>query len=333
MPLTFGEIKKLVAPYAGRAGKCADADGVSLFAKQVMEYLLLEGSPEAIRKICILAFRGCLSLPPEIETPLEAKIDRHVANVWNKWLTYHSTDRVSEQCSPIGHILEEDGTQTPLAYGLPEGGSVVGVMGECEESDDAFVIIQGNDPQGRPIFTMFDGEQIAGEKFRIQKNNTRYGQVVWGEITNVLKSRTNGYVNCYAVNPQLKTQRFLANWSPLEEKPMYRKYRVVSRNCPPIVHITMLARVRLRDNYHDNEVTFFDNSLAILLGAQRIQAEVNIDLQTAAFKKQGVEDILEKEAGYKKKPGGPVDMYFPLSGGSIRNIVSSGLVLSGFKRN
>lgn len=322
MALTFAEVKKLVAPYAGRAGKCASTDEAALFARSVMEYLLYSGSQAAIRKLCILAYRGCIALPPEVEVPLKVRIDRKVSAVWNKWYSFHSTSDELECSHPAGDLLIEDGALTPLAYGLPTNGSIVGVIGTCEEADDAYVIVQGKDTTGRVIYTTFDGEQIPGEKFRVKKNQLRYGKVRFGEITGIVKSRTNGYVSLYAVVPATDTRTFLADYAPSDERPLYRKFIVNSSECGSIVHISMLCRVRLRDNYLDNELTLFDNALAIQLGAQRIQSEVNNDAAVANYKRQAVEDILEKEAGYKKISGNPVDVFFPLSGGSIKNIVS-----------
>lgn len=321
MPLTFGEIKALCSPYAGRAGKCSSATEINSFARQVMEYLLVSGSHAGVRKICLYAEKGCVSLPPEVETPIKIKINDCAGNLWNKWYSFHSGDDDLGTCPPIGQILIDEGVESPLAYAIPEGGSAVGVMATCCENEHATVLVQGKDTTGRPVFTAFNGRQEPGEKFRLAKEQIRYGQVVWGEITGVLKPRTVGYVSLFAVNSRGGHPRFLADWSPTEQKPMYRRYKIVSRDCPPIAKVTMLCRVRLKDSYHENDITFFDNSLAITLASQRLQSEVNNDAQMANYKRGAVEDILEKEAGYKRVPSGPVDVYFPLSGGAIKNIV------------
>ncbi len=321
MSLTFADVKKLVAPYAGRAGKCYDAADTASFARSVMEYLLYSGSQSGIRKLCILAHRGCISLPPEVEVPIKVRIDHKVSTIWNKWYSFHSSSEGFDKCIAANDILIEDGSLTPLAYGLPTNGSVVGIIGTCEEEEGAFVTIQGKDTTGRQVYTTFNGEQIAGEKFLIKKNQLRYGKVRFGEITGITKPRTNGYISLYAVTPITDSRTFLADYAPSDEHPLYRKFIVNSTECANIAHLSMLCRVKLRDSYLDNELTFFDNALAIQLGAQRIQGEVNNDAATANYKRQAVEDILEKEAGYKKISGSPIDIFFPLSGGTIRNIV------------
>ncbi len=330
MGLTYGEFKRIIAPYAGRAGKCANptqptqAKEIDRFARTVMEYLLYSGSTSAIRKVNFMACKGCISMPPEVEVPVKARIDRRAASLWSKWYTMGAdTTGDMEECCPAGQILMEDGAETPLAFQLPECGSRVAVLGSCDEDEESHVIVQGNDPTGRPIYTTNSkGEQVPGETFKIKKNEARYGQVAFGNITGIVKSRTNGYVSLLAYDEIRKeVGQFLADWSPSEERPLYRRFRVISRDCPSIAHVSVLCRVRLRDNYLENELTLFDNTLAIMLAAQRVQSEVNGDVQTATYKKQATEDILEKEAGYKRVSGGQISVYGPLSGGSIKNIV------------
>jgi hypothetical protein len=321
MPLTFGRIREIVAPYAGRSGLCADDKQVAIFARSVMQYLLFSGSEAAIRKVCIQAVKGCLTLPPEIEIPLKVRVDRAVGTVWNKWMTYHSQGEGWENCPPCGNSLQEEG-ETPLQYPLPVGGSQVGVLAKCDEDQESSVIIQGTDPTGREIYTTHRGEKICGEKLTLKKNQVKYGQVKFGHVTSVLKERTNGYVLLYAVNPAHNTQQFLADYSPAEERPSYQRFRLTTPGCADrIVSLSMLVRVRLKDNYHDNELTIFDNELALMLGAQRIQAETNDNTEVSNYKRQAVEDILEKEGSYKAKKGDPVEVFFPLSGGSIFNII------------
>jgi hypothetical protein len=326
MPLTFGQIRELVAPYVGRSGTCADAPEAATFARSVLKYLLYSGDQAAIRKICIIACKGCIVLPQEVETPLQVRIDHRVGQIWSKWLSYHASGGQLDgrgRCYPAGEILIEDGSYSPLAYSLPPGGSRIGVMGTCDEAQDAAVIIQGKDPTGRVVYTESPEGQVPGERLSIVKNEIRYGQVVFGEVTAVKKPITNGYVQCFAVNPPCEDKQFLVDWAPPEELPLYRVFKLISCDCPPLAHVSLLCRVRLKDNYHDKEVLFFDNEIAITFAAQRLQAETTNDLNVAGFKKQAVDNILDQEAGYKKISGQPLNVFQPLSGGAIKGIVGN----------
>lgn len=319
MGITFAAFREIVAPYAGRAGRSSSDPAVSLFARQVMEYLLHSGSGDAIREVRLCAYRGYLSLPPEVETPLKAKINERTTQLWSHWATFHSA--VSEgQCMPVGNVLAEEGNRTPLANALPRTGCVLGVLGNCAEKN-AFVTIQGKDLTGKEVYTMFRGERVVGERLEIEEGQIRYGQVQFGEVTAVLKSKTNGYVTLFAINPVTQAIcHFLADWAPSEERPSYRRCRLLTP-CGEIVSLTLICRVRLKDNYNDQELTLFDNSLAIMLAAQHVQSEKNNDTQTANYKDGAVGRILEREGSYKKKMGEFVDVVHQLSGGSIKNIV------------
>lgn len=322
MGIPFSEFRRLVAPYAGRAGKCASAEEVAAFARDCMRLMLYSGAQPGIMKVCLQVRRGCLTLPPEVEVPIKVRIDRRSAEVRGKWATFHSVDNNwNTHCWPAEEVLEEDGSTSPLVYALPKGGSVVGIMSTCEEAPDAFATIQGKDVTGREVYTAYKGEQIVGERLSLRKREIRVGAVPFGEITAVSKEKTNGYITLFAVNRKTKEHTFLADWAPSETQPMYRRFRLNSRECGDCSDISILARVRLKDTYDNNELTIFENTLAIILAAQRINAEVNSDVQVAAYKKGAMEDILEKEAGYKKVSGNPVDVYFPLSGGAIKNLV------------
>lgn len=326
--MTFGEVRELVAPYAGRTGVCADDPQSAIFAKRVLKYLLYSGDNSAIRKICILVCKGCFALPAEVEVPLQVRIDHRVGNIWSKWLTYHASgDRLDGKgtCYPAGDVLMEDGSMSPLAYPLPNGGSRIGVMGTCDEAEEAAVLIQGKDPTGRTIYTDSPEGQVPGERLRIRKGEIVYGQVIFGEVTAIKKPQTNGYVQCWAVNPECDSRQFLADWGPLELTPLYKIFRVNSIcDTSSISHMSMLCRVRLKERYHDNEVLFFDNDIALLFAAQRLQAETNNDLPTAGFKKSAVDDMLNAESGYKSIKGQPIGVFQPLSGGAVKNIVARG---------
>lgn len=323
--LTYKEFKDIVAPYAGRTGKCDYSKEVDDFAYSVMQNLLYSGSTSANRLICIQAYKGCISLPPEVEVPLKARIDREVVEIWSKWYTMHSGGPDLDKSCEVDDILAEEGSSSPLAYPVPDGGRILAVIANCEESEDAYIDIQGEDVTGKTIYTFVGKEQITGERFYLKKDNAMYGVVPFGKVTGVVKPKTNGYITLFTVdsvnnNPTLG--QFLADWAPTETKPLYRQFKVIKRSCGPLAQLSMLCRARLKDSYHDNELTLFDNRLAVLLSAQRINSETNEDIETAAYKKSAVEDILEKEAGYKRTTCNKVDVFRGTSAGTVRNILS-----------
>lgn len=323
MPFTFGKLKQIVAPYAGMAGKCASSADTEMFARGVMEYLLMEGSTAAIRELKIFAYNGTVVLPPEVEVPLKVKINGRPSEIWNKWCTISnpSSNFDGHDCYTAWDVLAENGDYSPIAYPLPPAGSRIGVMATCEEDSNDRVIVSGLDVTGREIYSEnSQGERVVGEEFRLVKNEIRYSQFIYGKVTGVIKPITNGYVQLFAYDPQTDARTFLVDWRPSDLIPMYRKWSLTAP-CGPIAHLNILFRAKLKDSYVDNELTLFDNYIAVLMAAQRLQAEMKNDLETANYKRQATGESLDNEADYKRKGNGPIQVFAPLSGGSIKNIV------------
>lgn len=320
MAITFGEAKRLLAKYASRGGKCANSKDADLFVKQVLQYLLYQGENGFLRKFCFNACKGFVTAPYELETPVKVKVESSPGTVFGKWVEFHSYDE-PEGCIPAGNILSEEANQYPTINDLPAGGARVGVFGTAQELPDATVIVQGTDTSGRDIITNHNGKQIHGELLRIIRGQLRYTQVMFGSITSIVKPKTNGYVQLLWVKPEIGQKGFLSEYSPLEEIPRYRRFKLTTR-CDGTQKITILGRIRLRENYADSDPIPFDNTLALSWAAQQINAIDNDKVDIAGAKKQFLDDVLLKENEHKRGPiSQPMEMYFHTSAGSIKNIV------------
>lgn len=325
MAVTFGEAKNLLAQFAGRGGKCPNTQEVYLFVKQVLQYMLYSGTYGNLRKFCFNAVDGCFTAPFELEVPLKVKIDSNVGTVWSKWHEFYNYGEM-EGCVPASDALYEEPNLYPTVYELPSGGARVGALATACEEVNAYLIVQGLDPSGREVITNHEGKQVVGEYLRLRKGILRYTQVAFGKITAIEKSKTNGYVQLFWVNSEATMKGFLADYSPLEEKPQYRRFKLTTQNCgsncSTCLKVSVLARIRLKDNYADNDIIPFDNLYAISIAGQAVQAQFNGDAAQAQAKDQMMQDLIARESEYKRvSPGQPVDIFYPLSGGSITNIV------------
>lgn len=323
MPVTYGEAKTILSQYMGAAGRCPTADGIDLFVRQVLQYMLFSGTYGNLRKFCFHAVKGCFTAPPELDVPLKIKIEGNVGSVWDKWFEWHQ-ERDLDNCFPVANKLVELPNYVSTAYELThEGGSRIGVVGTCCESEDAHVIIQGQDPTGRDIYTMHQGKEIHGEYLKIEKGILRYTQVTFGKITQVLKSKTQGYVQLYAYNPSLQSRCFLSDYAPVETRPSYRRFELTGCSCGPMAKVAVLAKIKLRDYYEDNDFIPFDNLYAIQLAGQAVNAEFNNNVQVAQAKDATLQTVIGRQSDYKRVQNGqPIEVFFPLSPGMIRNIVS-----------
>ena len=256
-----------------------------------------------------------------IEVPLKVKIDGNVGTVWDKWFEFYYINDL-EGCIPASNALYEDPNSYPTVYDLPAGGSRVGCLATACEDADAHIIVSGLDATGREIITTHNGEQIIGEYLSIQRGMLKYTQNNFAKITGILKSKTTGYVQLWWVNEVTKFKGFLADYSPLEEHPSYRRYRITSPTCGSCVKVSILGRIRLKENYADTDFIPFDNINTLQLAGQSVNASSNSDPATAQAHDTRMRDLISREANFKKpNTGQPIEIGFVTSGGSIRSIV------------
>lgn len=321
MSITFAQARQTVAQYQGRGGKCPVGETADTFTLKVLQYMLFSGAHGHTRKFTFYAVKGCFTAPHELEVPLKIKVDGKVGDVWSRWYEFHTQNdlegRGVELCSTA---LYEEPNEFPTVYDGPTGGFRAAIMGTCDEDGDAHAIIQGVTPQGREIFTIHKGQQVSGEYLSIKKGELRYTTTVFGQITGVVKTKTKGYTPFYWLAPTSSIKGFLAEYSPIEEIPSYRRFRLTANSCPAIARVSVLGRIRLKDNYSDNDKIPFDNLFTLELAAQGIHADYNNDIQTAQAKDVKMQELITREGEFKRVTNGqPVEVYKPTSGGAIKN--------------
>lgn len=322
MPITFGTAKKLLSKYVGSGGKCPSSSDADLFTIKTLQRLLYSGTYGSTRKFTFNAVHGVITAPFELETPLKVKVDGKVGTVWNRWFEYYSTGDL-QNCRPAQDALFEEPNESPVIYDLPTCGSRICTVGTCDEAADAHLIIQGKDATGRQVYTYHQGEQVSGEVVRICKGQQICTNTVFATVEHVIKTRTNGYVQLFGMNSQTGVSRFLADYSPVEENPSYRRFRVDSRYCPHMyAKISVLGRIRLRNSYTDNDIIPFDNLFAIETAGQEINKSYNDDYQGTQAKAVQLQGLITQENDFKRPNNGqPIEAYPPLSPGAIKNIV------------
>lgn len=331
--LIWKDAKDILAKYSGSGGYCP-SDEVDLFVRKTLQFLLISGASQDLRRFDFVANQGWFTVPEEIEAVIKIKINGKVANSWDKWFSYHNQNTLEgDNCFTCpSEAIFEDPNYYATAYDVPSCGSRVGVLGHCNEDCEAHIIIQGNDRSGREIFTYHKGEQIAGEYLSIVKGKLIYSQVEFAQITNVIKTKTKGYATLYSLNSTTNQRLFLSDYSPITEQPTYRRYKLTSPACCPYVNVSTLARIRLKSAYSDLEKIPFENLLAIELAGQMINSNFNNDAQSATNKIQLLDTVIEREQSHKKvQTGIPINIS-PITGpGRVRNIVGGwGLGLGGF---
>lgn len=323
MPITFGQAREVLAKYADTAGKNSSSEDVATFVRTVLDYMLNSGAYGSMRRFTFQAVNGVITVPYELETPEKIKIDNDVGTVKDRWFEwYPSHDGILKDCYSAEESLTEDPNYYPTVYDLPVGGSCVAVIGTTFEDDDAHVLVQGKDVTGREIFTDYKGEQITGIRLDIKRGQAIYSPIVFGEITAVIKTRTKGYVQLVAYDKNTQKKTFLSDYSPFEELPRYRRFRL-KKPCNSVAKVTILGRIRLKDYYSDADIIPFDNRYALTVAASAIQAQANDNMQLAAAKDNTMMELLSRENATKRIQNGKPLEVSPITspGGSIRSII------------
>lgn len=324
MSLTYGQVKNILAQYQGKGGKLPTAEQIDLFVKEVLQYLLYSGSYGAERVFEFTAQNGVFTAPYELEVPIKVRVDGRVGTVANRWFTYRSgNDNFGKGCFPAHDVLLEDPNIYYTVYDLPSGGAYVGVQGIADEPDGAYIIISGRDVTGREIFTNHKGGQLAGELLEIRCNTITWSNVRFGTIDSIVKTRTVGYTPLHWTqdkNSGLKG--FLSDYSPIEENPSYRRFKINIPQCPQLAKVSVLGRVRLKEKYADNERIPFDNLHLIRVAGQQVQSSYNDNVEIAVQKDEFVQKLANRESTFKKpNNGSPIEVFHPLSAGIIQGIV------------
>lgn len=331
--LKYSEAKKILAKYVGIGGVCPDNDEVDLFVRQVLQYLLLNGTYGNERKFRFHAENGTVTLPRELETPLKMKIDGAIGSVWNRWFEYHSGNQLDNCCLAQDSLFTEPNS-FPTVYDLPPCGAFPGVIGVCEESADAHVIVKGEDPTGRVIYTQHQGVKIVGVYLSIKKGVITVSDVKFGRITEVVKTPTNGYVTLLGLDESGLSRKFLADYDPFEETPSYRRARIIKQPCPDICQVTILGRIRLKDHYADEDVIPFDNIYLLTVAGQTVNSMYNTDIASATARDTYVKGLIESENNFRRVSNGqPMEVFRPLSGGAVMNAARAGRNLRRYGYN
>lgn len=319
--ITYGDAKKVLAKYQGTAGTCASAADVDIFVKQVFQYLLYQGAWGNQRKFLFHAQNGCITLPRELETPLKIKINGAVGSVWNRWFEYHSGTELESGCLPAQDSLLLQPNLYPTVYDITTCGSYVGVIGTCCEAADAHVVVKGTDATGRVIYTMHNGEKIVGEYLTIKKNEITRSTVKFAKITEVAKTKTNGYVTLLQVSDDELQRSFLSDYDPYETTPAYQRATIIHvPKCPPICSVSILGRIRLKDHYSDDDIIPFDNLYLLAVAGQTINKMHNSDVQTAAAQDTYAKGLITAEGNYKTPNNGQtIEIFRGLSAGLVKN--------------
>lgn len=325
MIITFGQAKRFLSKYAGKAGLCPQDEFVGLFVQSTIQELLNRGANGSIRKWTLWTQNGMITLPPDLQLPTNIRIDGPCGGgspgfVYDKFYEFYEESTVTD-CMPFerGAVLEVNDYYTQ--YDPPACGVRILAIPRCREDKDAHIVVQGIDPNNLDIWVPNQGVKIKGEYLSICKDDPKYTTATFKKIGPIEKSVTKDYIRLYWYNPMTGLKGLLADLRPNETRPAFRRARIVGIDCNRCSKVTVLGRVRFYDNYVDSDIIPITSLRALKLMAQTLQAEDNDNIQVASYKSARVENVLDNENQYNRTPQAPVNFEEETAPGSIRNII------------
>lgn len=331
MSITFGKAKEILQPYCGQSGKAFSSKELNSFTLKVLQYLLITGTPGGEKLFQINAGKGYFTAPYELETPLKLMVNGRVGGAVDKWFLFRSKPNNCDNYLDLecGDLIIEDPTEYYTVYDGPEEFQI-GVKGTQDEDCKAIAIPAGFDLSGREIFTQHKGAAISGELLEIKKNEIVWSNVFFNKITGFVKSITNGYVTCYWKDRD-GNQGFLSDYSPADESPTYRRFKLNIPNCPPFSKISIIGRTRLKDYYADSDRIPFDNAYSVEVAGQQVKATGTDQLELSKGKDTFLQTLVERENTHKAVNNGKaVEVFYHTSGGTIKGIVRKGFRRSSY---
>lgn len=321
MSLTFGQAKFILQPYCGLSGKADSSPELNLFVLKVLQYLLITGSPGGEKTFEFYTGKGYFTAPYELDTPLKIQINGRVGQVVNKWFEFRNGPNPCTGYQDVGDTLVEDPNPYFTAFDGPSGGFQVGVKSITDEDCEAILIVSGNDATGREVFTNHKGAAISGELLEIEKGCIHWSNVYFSQITGITKSPTNGYTPLYW-RTCAGTIGLLADYSPVEEVPSYRRFKLNIPDCSSYSKISIIGRTRLKPAYADNDRIPFDTLYNIEVAGQQIQANGGNQIESAVQKDRFLQSLIERESTHKKiNNGSSLEVFYPTSAGTVRGLI------------
>lgn len=331
MIVTFGNLLQVVAPFLGRsgAGSCSLTDPATRLkaATLLQEFVQRSGT---LRKWALYSRDNIVTLPRDLALILKVKIGDEVEKVHSKWYEFYDQVGAREFDSANdwqAGVIQEVNT-FPTVYDIPRcsgGAYVLAEIGQrCKKPVGLFTTIQGvSADTGEDVYTTHNGVLIHGERLDLEAGVAKRTRTRFRKITNITKSETEDYVKYYQQTDKGQTPTILSLLTPKELIADFRRAKILTGRCDTTkcYKLSVLGRVNVLSDYHDNDVIPVTDITAIETLAQAKQSTAGNNLQAAGFKYQLVDRQIEDEQQYNRVQDNSLDIDFDTSPGSIDSLI------------
>lgn len=325
MLITFEQGFKYVGPFLGKNGyaECDIIDPTARlhFCVLLEQYVNRNGTE---KKFCIRTCDNCFTYPRDMAKAIKVKINGKVETVGSFWYEFQDGVDCSEDNWGLAGIVQEPNT-FPTVFDVPKTGAYV--LAElskfCKNKEGLTTIIQGLDAESNEeVYTQHKGELIKGEVLTLEPGVSKRTNKRFSKITNIIKDETLDWVQYRYQSNKSDTPRFLSKMAPRETVGEFRRGKLTGHEMDDgcCYELTILGRVLVRSDYHNNDVIPVSSLEALRQTAEAMQAAANNNIPVLTAKLQLADRIMDDKHEYDRVGEEPFNFVRVLSAGSIRHI-------------
>jgi hypothetical protein len=180
--------------------------------------------------ICTNPDARCVTLPREVETPLQINIGGTPAHANNRFFSFHLNGPGDACGDTVGYSWDDKGDY-PTVQDPTQPVQLIAFLEDAGDTN-AELWVYGYDEQNRWVRTEINGEMVDGYPvptvFGYAVPNPTAPKI--SRITRVRKSVTRGYIRLTSFDIGSTTGVLIGDYAPTETEPSYRRI-VLGRNC------------------------------------------------------------------------------------------------------
>lgn len=248
------DVRKIVAPYVGPSGMCAEEPEVLESINEARRILYELGDWEGTTDpICVQPYCGIMTLPPVYEYAKRAFISCKNIPVVNDWFSFIEGD-FDRCCGRSCGIFRQEGTYVTFRDWpciprsdkcCPEQGFKIKLVFESDKDQDKLITFYG-----RGVFKHdVKISRIAGKAWELNLPNA--GEDPLLSLTRVIKPVTDGRIRVFAYDGDGETptnELLIAVYEPNWVNPVFTRYTV-----PRVSSVVMKAKKKYIPLVNDDE--------------------------------------------------------------------------------
>lgn len=306
----YRELLKITSEYSGH--RCDSASN-KRFLKRTLERMFFRGKTDNLVQVCMTVHKGCVTLPEEIMTVIKARTECQIEMVWSHWYEFNSNGMGFDEKQKSGF------QQLPgyyyTQYDSPTDRFFPVVRARGKEKADAHIIIHGiHADTGEKVFIKHKGELNSGEYLPLTTGKLIRGTVPLRKILGIEKTETEDYIDLFADTGEVELWQ-LSSYNPREKNPAYKRIKVMGCSDELNYKATILGRLKILDNYHDNELIPTQGDDIFETIAQEIKLQKTNNIEESIAIGNVSKDLIKKESDYQWSGGDLMNMISISTGG------------------